>query len=113
MKVPALFLTLALASGFALAQSAAGKPAPGGAAPAMASGQPAATPTEKAAAATPKAMADTDKPVKKTKKAKAKSKKTTQSMGASAAPLDTDLTAKDRRARMDAAYASWQAMQKR
>jgi hypothetical protein len=113
MKVPALFATLALASGLVLAQASPGSPSPGGNAPATASGTPAVTPTEKAAAATDKAT--TRKVAKKTakKSKKAMKAKDARTMGAGPAPLETDLTAKDRRERIDAAYANWQAAQRR
>lgn len=98
MKTTALAAALALAAGSAFAQ------APNDSAKAGA-------PTAAATATTATTSTATEKKAgskKVAKKKTAKAKKSTQSMGAGAAHVETDLQAGARRARMDEAYASWQ-----
>ena len=104
MKTTALVAALALAAGSAFAQ------VPNESAKAVTPAA-AATTTTTTTTTTTKKNAATKKVAKKstaTHKASAK-KKSTQSMGASAAPIETDTSAGARRARIDEAYANWKA----
>jgi hypothetical protein len=127
MKIPALLIACALGGGLAIAQTTPATPATAAtpATPAVAATAgtkaTAATPATPATAATPaaasvKADAGTSVTTKKatakaktTTKAKAKTKKTTQTMGAGAMAPVTDLQAPAREARINEAYARWQA----
>jgi hypothetical protein len=92
MKTTALIAALALAAGTAFAQSA-----------------PATSPADTTTSAPSQQKAGGKKVSKKKTGGKAK-KKSTQSMGAGAANVETDLDAGARRARMDEAYANWRKM---
>lgn len=93
MKIQALIAAVALAAGSAFAQA----PNDSAKAPADPIAKPSAD-----GKATPKAS-------KKKHKKVTKKKSSTQAMGAGPASVSTDLNASDRQARMDQAYANWQA----
>lgn len=116
MKLQALTAAVLLAFGAgAFAQATPATPAT----PASPS-ESAATPATPATPAAPEAKAGSDEKkvaakskTRKAKKSTAKAKKSTQSMGAGPASPVTDLEATDRQARIDQAYANWQAQQPR
>jgi hypothetical protein len=97
MKTTALVAALALAAGTAFAQ------APNETAKAT------AMPAAAAATTTTTTTTTTKKATKKKVAKKSAKKKSAQSMGAGPAPIETDLTAGARRARIDEAYANWKA----
>ena len=94
MKIQALIAAVLLATGSAYAQ-----------APNDTAKAPADTTAKQGASADAKSTAKAGK--KKSKKVSKKS--ATQTMGAGAPVVDTDLNAADRQARMDQAYANWKA----